>query len=100
MSTIRWIANKSKKLIIAYHILDNYRYRLGIRKRSHFRVRNLKESIAYIEKVFNEYFLYSHLPIGYIRGKNILELGPGDNFGVALKFLIYGANKRGSPIFS
>lgn len=95
------MAKRYKLIIIIYHIFDNYltklRYKLGKFETktgaTHTKFKDILESVKYIDKVFNEYFLYSGLPIEYIKNKRILEIGPGDNFGVALKFLVHGAAK-------
>jgi SAM-dependent methyltransferase len=46
-------------------------------------------SVRYIERVFGEYDRW--VEPGAWRGRRILEIGPGDNLGVALKFLAAGA---------
>lgn len=51
----------------------------------------LAQSVDYIIQVFREYFLFGSLSKEAVRGAHILEIGPGDNFGVALQFLIAGA---------
>ncbi|HEX6650552.1 MAG TPA: methyltransferase domain-containing protein, partial [Pyrinomonadaceae bacterium] len=48
-------------------------------------------SLAYIEKQFTNYIDYGGLSREYLKAKRILELGPGDSLGVALKFLAAGA---------
>ena len=86
---------------IIYHIFGNYKtnilFKLGYFKTNngstHFRFNSISDSLKYINQVFDEYLSFADIPIKDIKGKNILELGPGDNFGVALKFLIAGANK-------
>lgn len=54
---------------------------------------NLKESLSYIGEVFEDYLHYSGLNHTDLNNKTIIEIGPGDNLGVALKFLEYGAKK-------
>src|ERR1035441_4786828 len=51
------------------------------------------QSLAYIDTVFQEYLEYGGLSIDGLRGKSILEIGPGDNLGVALTFLAAGAHR-------
>ncbi|HEX8983925.1 MAG TPA: hypothetical protein VF767_00785, partial [Bryobacteraceae bacterium] len=53
--------------------------------------RPLAESLAYIDRVYHDYAGYGGLAPEDIVGRRILELGPGDNFGVALRFLAAGA---------
>jgi len=87
-------------LIVLLHIFYSWRDRNkynseSSRKSSGNRHRNLElgKSIGYINLVFNDYLRYSGLKIEDIEGKRIIEVGPGDNFGVALLFLANGAEK-------
>jgi len=92
------LAKKSKKAVIAYKIFDNWRIkRLAARGvvdtlhgSTHSR-NSLAESLAYINTQFEDYLQYSGLTRQMLAGKRIFELGFGDNFGVALKFLAAGA---------
>lgn len=54
---------------------------------------NLSKSLDYINRVFNDYLKYASLSSRAFMGKKILEIGPGDNLGVALMFLANGASK-------
>ena len=53
----------------------------------------LEDSLDYIDAVFADYERYAGLTGEAIEGKTILELGPGDSFGVALRFIAAGAAK-------
>ena len=53
----------------------------------------LGESLTYINEVYDDYLVYGGLECADLRGKRVLELGPGDNFGVALRFLACGAGR-------
>jgi SAM-dependent methyltransferase len=53
----------------------------------------LSESLDYINSVFHDYLTYSSLSPAELRGRRVLELGPGDNHGVAIKFLAAGAKE-------
>src|SRR3954452_13281304 len=55
---------------------------------SHF---DLDGSIDYIDRVYRDYLRYGGLEESDVEGKRLLELGPGDNFGVALRFVAAGA---------
>jgi SAM-dependent methyltransferase len=98
---IKQLAKRSRTLIIFHHILDNYltktRYSTGGLETTggstHSRLTELSDSVNYINRVFDDYLSHSGLSPDEIKGKEILELGPGDNFGVALKFLLHGASK-------
>jgi len=52
---------------------------------------SVRESLAYINSVYDEYLLYADIEKDGLAGKRILEIGPGDNLGVALKFIASGA---------
>ena len=88
---VKKLARRSKSVIIAYKLFDNRRLRKRIEAgdietihgSTHLN-RSVADSLAYIEKQFDDYIKYAGLSL---QGKRILELGPGDNLGVALKFL-------------
>src|SRR6266550_5420120 len=95
----RW-ARKSKHLIIAYKIFQNWqmrrRFASGDSETEHGSThsrKTLDESLRYIEEQFQDYLTYGKLGSDQLRGKKILELGFGDNVGVALRFLSAGAAK-------
>ncbi len=54
---------------------------------------SLEQSLEYIDEVFGDYLAYGDLGDGELAGASVLELGPGDNFGVALRFLAAGAER-------
>lgn len=54
---------------------------------------NIGESLAYIDRVFSEYLQYGGLSPASLQNARVLEIGPGDNLGVALRFLAAGASK-------
>jgi SAM-dependent methyltransferase len=93
-------ARKSKTMIIAFKIYHNWLMRRRFASgnietnhgSSHSR-KNLKESLRYIDEQFADYLNYSRLTIEQLQGKKILELGFGDNLGVALRFLAAGASR-------
>jgi SAM-dependent methyltransferase len=101
MSTaLKRIASQSKSLIIAHRIFDNWRRRRAFRAGNTITAYgsthgawSLEKSVNYINLVYDEYLKYAGLTPAAVRGKRILEVGPGDNFGVALKFLAAGAAK-------
>jgi SAM-dependent methyltransferase len=95
----RW-ARKSKTLIIAYKIFQNWqmrrRFASGDAETEHGSThsrKTLDESLRYIEEQFQDYLTYGQLSPNQLWGKKILELGFGDNVGVALRFLSAGAAK-------
>jgi len=52
---------------------------------------NLDVSLAYIEQVYEDYVEYGGLRDEDVVGARVLEVGTGDNFGVAIRFLAAGA---------
>ena len=50
-----------------------------------------EQSVAYIQRVFGDYLTYGGVSKDWLRGKRILEIGPGDNLGVALRMSAAGA---------
>jgi SAM-dependent methyltransferase len=95
---VRPLARRSRTAIIIYKIFDNWRLRKRVDSGdietvhgSTHSKQSISDSIAYIEKQFADYLSYANLSRDYLRDRRILELGPGDNLGVALKFLAAGA---------
>ena len=50
-----------------------------------------EESVSYIEWVYEDYLRYATIGPQDTAGAHVLEVGPGDNFGVALRLLADGA---------
>ncbi|HKY41684.1 MAG TPA: methyltransferase domain-containing protein [Pyrinomonadaceae bacterium] len=92
------LARRSKTAIILYKVFDNRRLKKRVASgdietthgSTHLN-RSVAHSLAYIEKQFADYVKYGGFSPDYLKGRRILELGPGDNLGVALKFLAAGA---------
>jgi SAM-dependent methyltransferase len=95
---VKKLARQSKTAIIIYKLFDNRRLRKRVASgdietthgSTHLH-QNLTESLDYIQRQFANYITYADLSADSLKGKRILELGPGDNLGVALKFLAAGA---------
>jgi SAM-dependent methyltransferase len=51
----------------------------------------LERSVAYINRTYDDYLRYGALTTDLLPGMRILEGGPGDNLGVALRFVAAGA---------
>jgi len=47
-----------------------------------------------MNQVFDDYLKYSGVSITMLKGKRVLEIGSGDNSGVAQKFLTAGAKQN------
>lgn len=97
-NSVKRLARRSKTAIIIYKIFDNWRLKRRVESGdietihgSTHSSQSLSDSLAYLEKQFADYCEYAQLTPDHIRGSRILELGPGDNLGVALKFLAAGA---------
>ncbi len=94
------LGRKPRWYIIGSHIYDNWRHRARFR-RGNFDAEEgathrhwpIARSLEYIRGVFEEYLSYGGLDRGDLEEKTILELGPGDNLGVALTFLAHGARR-------
>ncbi len=100
VSELRELAAKSKAAIVAYQMYDNWstkrrfkRGKIELASGSTHSKLSLIKSLEYIQEVFDDYLYYSETAIAMLRGKRILEIGPGDNVGVALKFLMAGASQ-------
>lgn len=52
---------------------------------------DLDESLSYVDRVFEDYLRYGPFDLADLEGKRVLELGSGDNFGVALRLTAAGA---------
>jgi len=95
---VKKLARRSRTAIIIYKVFDNRRLKKRVAsgdiETTHGST-HLNQSVAgsldYIEKQFANYVNYAGLTS--LNAKRILELGPGDNLGVALKFLAVGAAK-------
>lgn len=89
-----------KTSMIVYKIYQNWRmgrhYRSGLIKSTHgstHRNRSIADSLRYIDEQFSDYLTYSGLSKPDLLSKRVLELGFGDNVGVALRFLANGAEE-------
>jgi hypothetical protein len=97
-SYLKSLARKSKTAIILFKIFDNWRISRRVNSggietlhgSTHLNY-SLQDSVAYIEKQFKEYLDYAELSDDALVDKKVIELGPGDNLGIALRFLSAGA---------
>lgn len=96
----RRIVRSSRALTIARLLVDNWTVRRRTRSGkmecstgATHRTLDLAGSLRYIDGVFEDYLTYSGLGRADLQGKRILELGPGDSLGVALRFLATGAKE-------
>jgi SAM-dependent methyltransferase len=95
---LKAIAKRSKWLVVAVSIAKDQRARWAARRgpapstsgATHESL-PVDQSLAYIDGVFRDYLRYGRLHCSDLRASRVLELGPGDNYGVALHFLACGA---------
>ena len=103
VAQLKKVARRSKTLIIASHIYDNWRaakrFKAGDIESSAGSTHSvicqfsLPQSLGYVNEVFEDYLRYSGFTPEMLRGKKVLEVGHGDNVGVALRFLAAGASE-------
>lgn len=93
-------SNKSRWSVIGSSILSNMitslRFRLGYFEFAEGSTHwgwPVEKSCSYVHLVYNDYLRYSGLTADAFAGARILELGPGDNLGVALMFVAAGASQ-------
>lgn len=98
LTMLKQRARKSKSAVVAYKIFDGWR-----RRRRHTRGdildtsgathlgKSLESSVARIFAQFGDYTAYGELAPEWLAGSRVLEVGFGDNVGVALLFLAAGA---------
>jgi SAM-dependent methyltransferase len=96
---VKKLARRSKAAIIIYKVFDNRRLRKRIASGNIETIhgstqlnQSVAQALAYIERQFATYIKYAGLSPDSLKGKRILELGPGDNLGVALKFVAAGVS--------
>ncbi len=96
---LKQLSKKSRTAVIAQNIYNNWRVRRRVNSgnieasygSSHSRISDISDSVGYINATFEDYLRYADLTPETIRGKRVLEIGHGDNLGVALSFLAAGA---------
>jgi SAM-dependent methyltransferase len=95
MRKLAQLVRRSVWLSAAYYLQDDWRCarrlargRLETRSGRRHAALGLEESLAYIDRVHRDYLRYAE--VERFTG-NLVEIGPGDNFGVALCLLADGA---------
>jgi hypothetical protein len=99
-SRLKKAAKRSRSAVIAATLVKNQLARLEASRAipastsgSTHESFDRAESLAYIDSVFDDYLSFGMLECPDLAGKSVLELGPGDNLGVALRFLACGARR-------
>ena len=91
---ITCLIEKNVFLTSMNYLKGQFLYRIGLNSHlsgaTHAAL-GIEESIAYIEQVVSDYFLYAGVQPAHVAGKHVLEVGPGDNLGVALSLIAKGA---------
>lgn len=100
-TALKGLAKRSRTAVIAFNLYNNWRARgrfepgnkeSGLTP-SGIIFKTVDERLAYIDSVFADYLEYSGLNAGELSGKRILEIGPGNDLGVALRMLAAGAQQ-------
>lgn len=95
--SLKRLARRSLWLTCLYYLLDDWRAarrlargKLETRSGSRHTALDLNRSLAYIDRVHGDYCRYGGVArfVG-----SVVEIGPGDNFGVALRLLSDGATE-------
>ena len=96
-TSLRRLVRRSIVLTCLYYLADDWRARhrlarreLATRSGIRHATLSLDESMDYIERVYADYLAYGGLD-GF--SGRVAEIGPGDNFGVALRMLGSGATE-------
>lgn len=86
-------AKRLKPVAVTYYLLTNLWAKRGFRAEGMAQSSGqpVSEAVDYVESVFATILDYSELGPEDLRGARVLELGPGDNLGLALRFLAAGA---------
>ena len=90
------IAKKSKWFIVATNIYQDALRRMHLKSDQIGGEPVVDSDLAdlrQIDRTFERYLKYSSLTRETLKDKTVLEIGPGDNIGVALRFLAAGAKR-------
>ena len=90
------IAKKSKWFIVATNIYQDALRRIHLKSDQIGGEPVVNSDLAdlrQIDRTFERYLKYSSLTRETLKDKTVLEIGPGDNIGVALRFLAAGAKR-------
>lgn len=94
LDSLRKIVDRSACLSALNYLKGQVLYRAGLRDHgsgaTHYSSA-VGQSVGYIRGVMSDYLQYSQTTESGLVGKRVLEIGPGDNLGVALSFLARGA---------
>lgn len=99
-STIKFYKKNIRMHVVRTQLINNKRFKQQIRSRNFtssdtactFRNMSVRQSVDFIDNCFHAILAYSSLDKAFLKGKRILEIGHGENIGLALKFLLSGAS--------
>ena len=93
-------AKRSLSAVIAVRVAKDRMAAVGLRLRLPIKRQGathrglpIDQSLRYIDEVFSDYLRYGGLTEERLAGASALELGAGDNFGVALRLIAAGAER-------
>jgi SAM-dependent methyltransferase len=94
-SGVKAAAKRVKPVAIAYYVLTDLRARRGFRAEGMAQSSGqpVEKAVDYVESAFAAILDHAGLTPADLRGARVLELGPGDNLGLALRFLAAGAGE-------
>jgi SAM-dependent methyltransferase len=89
------VVRRPRWVNIAFYLARNLRSRFTIDLNTHRQSRGqpVDESVRYVETAFEAFTRQGELTEDDLGGARVLELGPGDNLGLALRFLAAGARE-------
>lgn len=89
------LVRRPKWTNVGFYLARDLRSRFTIDLNTHGQSRGqpTAESVAYVERAFEGFLREAPLDPAEIEGARLLELGPGDNLGLALRFLAAGARQ-------
>lgn len=101
LSSARRIAKLSKTAIVGFHILENWKSSIKLRSGDSSSAAlphadfgdDVNAAVAHVNDTYDSYIRNSSISSHLLDGARVLEVGPGDNFGVALTFLANGARQ-------
>ena len=94
-SSVKAAAKRAKPVAIAYYVLTNLRAKRGFRAEGMAQScgQPVDEAVDYVESAFASIVENAGLTEDALAGARVLELGPGDNLGLSLRFLAAGARE-------
>jgi SAM-dependent methyltransferase len=95
LNGLKRAGKRAKPVAVAYYVLTDLRARRGFDAEGMAQSRNqpVDEAVDYVEGAFATILEHAGLSPADLAGMRVLELGPGDNLGLALRFLAAGASQ-------